>query len=32
LSSQARQQLVQFMPEPVADGTLEILGRPMAAE
>ncbi|TNC28469.1 SDR family oxidoreductase [Amycolatopsis alkalitolerans] len=29
---EARAQLVQFMPEPVADGTLDILGRPTAEE
>jgi len=29
---QARAQLLQVMPEPVADGTLAILGRPTAAE
>jgi uncharacterized protein YbjT (DUF2867 family) len=29
---QARAQLLQVMPEPVADGTLAILGRPTAEE
>ncbi|WP_457029607.1 SDR family oxidoreductase [Kitasatospora sp. P5_F3] len=30
--AEARAQLLHFMPEPVVDGTLEILGRPSAAE
>jgi uncharacterized protein YbjT (DUF2867 family) len=30
--AEARAQLLQFMPEPVADGTLTILGEPTAAE
>lgn len=30
--AEARAQLVQFMPEPVADGTLAILGQPTAEE
>jgi uncharacterized protein YbjT (DUF2867 family) len=29
---EARAQMLAFMPEPVADGTLEILGRPLPAE
>ncbi|MFE9063024.1 NAD(P)H-binding protein [Streptomyces violaceusniger] len=29
---QARAELLRFMPEPVADGTLDILGEPTAAE
>ncbi|MEV6862411.1 NAD(P)H-binding protein [Streptosporangium subroseum] len=29
---EARAQMLQFMPEPVADGTLSILGEPSAAE
>jgi uncharacterized protein YbjT (DUF2867 family) len=29
---EARAQLLQFMPEPVVDGTLDILGEPTAAE
>jgi uncharacterized protein YbjT (DUF2867 family) len=29
---EARAQMLRFMPEPVADGTLEILGRPLPAE
>ncbi|GAB3277400.1 NAD(P)H-binding protein [Kineosporia babensis] len=29
---QARAQMLQFMPEPVIDGTLDILGRPTPAE
>ncbi|MBG0561433.1 SDR family oxidoreductase [Actinoplanes aureus] len=30
--AEARRQMLTFMPEPVADGTLDILGRPTAAE
>lgn len=30
--AQARQQMLEFMPEPIADGTLEILGRPTPQE
>ncbi|MBB1157234.1 NAD(P)H-binding protein [Amycolatopsis dendrobii] len=30
--AQAREQMVQQMPEPVADGTLDILGKPLAEE
>ncbi|BCY11324.1 NAD(P)H-binding protein [Actinoplanes sp. L3-i22] len=29
---EARAQMLQFMPEPVVDGTLDIVGRPTAAE
>ncbi|GAA4589087.1 hypothetical protein GCM10023107_11650 [Actinoplanes octamycinicus] len=29
---QAREQMLAFMPEPVADGTLQIIGAPTAAE
>jgi hypothetical protein len=29
---EARAQMLQFMPEPVVDGTLDILGEPSAAE
>ncbi|MFJ9522454.1 SDR family oxidoreductase [Kitasatospora sp. NPDC101801] len=31
-AAEARAQLLRFMPEPVVDGTLDILGRPTAAE